>query len=316
MAPLTGLDASVSVVICTYNPDIPRLGVVLEALAAQELSLSSFEVIIVDNASTEPVQITNSQLRLRVVRELRQGLTYARLKGVLEAAADVIVFVDDDNVLSKNYLRIVNEKFGDNVRLGAVGGKVRPIWSSPAKVADWMPEFFDLLALRDLGDSPLEAVATVPSSYPQCAPVGAGMAVRRGAIVQWVATIEAGMGPSDRAGGSLSSSGDNDIVLHILRNNYSVAYEPRLCLDHIIPSGRLDEKYMARLAEAIMVSWVQTLDRHGIRPWPRIPRWTLPIRRAKAYLRMRAWESPAAWIRWRRACGQLAAQAELQVGAA
>ena len=73
-----------SVIIPTHNPNWNYLRQVLEALAAQTLDHSQWELVIVDNASSEMGDgrwemggIPNA----RIVREERLGLTNARLRG-------------------------------------------------------------------------------------------------------------------------------------------------------------------------------------------------------------------------------------------
>jgi hypothetical protein len=105
----------------------------------------------------------------------------------------------------------------------------------------------------------------------------------------------------DRTGPSLGSGGDSDLVFTLLRRGGGVGYFPELKVTHLIPSGRLRADYLGRLNRGIMRTWVIVLWVHGPCPWPRIPRWTVPFRAARAWLRTRAWRSPSHYVRW---CGQ------------
>jgi hypothetical protein len=84
-----------------------------------------------------------------------------------------------------------------------------------------------------------------------------------------------------------------------------------LQLTHLIPAGRLDAGYLARLNEAIMRTWVVVLQLHGQCPWPAVASWTVPLRIARAWWRFQPWRSPAHRIRWRGAMGQFQGQADL-----
>ena len=100
----TMLDASV--VICTHNPRSDYFARVLDGLRNQTLPLHKWELLIVDNASRLPLVADYSWHPLaRHILESELGLTPARRRGIREASADVIIFVDDDNVLEENYLR-------------------------------------------------------------------------------------------------------------------------------------------------------------------------------------------------------------------
>src|SRR5471030_1526734 len=96
-----------SVIICTHNPRPDYLTQTLDALKAQTLPKEQWELLLIDNASKEP--LANSwdlswHPHARHIREDELGLTPARMRGIQEAAAEVLVFVDDDNLLATGYL--------------------------------------------------------------------------------------------------------------------------------------------------------------------------------------------------------------------
>ncbi|MDN3584417.1 glycosyltransferase [Mucilaginibacter flavus] len=292
-----------SVIIPTYNPDIGRLRRTLDALKNQTLPISSWELVIIDNHSPNDFsgQITTAwQHSSRIVREERPGLTFARIRGCTESTGDIIVFVDDDNLLAPDYLEKTLNIFEVFSNLGAVGGKSFPIFEGPEPA--WLRGFYGNLALRDLGDEII--LSDWDQTYPSCAPVGAGMAVKRSAIAPYVAGVMSGGSLiSDRKGDSLSSGGDNDIVLHVLKNNLQVGYFPDLQLLHIIPEARTKVHYIARLINNTNKSWIQLLERHQINPWPLIDNWTVPFRKMKAWFTYKSWKDEVSYIRWRGACG-------------
>ncbi len=301
-----------SVLLPARDPNAQRLERTLAGLAAQSLDPAEWELIVVDNGSTPPLApVFSPSLRARVVVEPVAGLTRARLCGINHARGDLIVFVDDDNVLTPNYLASVVDLFARHPRLGAAGGPIKPEFEEAPP--DWAREFFGLLALRDLGSTAIVATGGPAAPWPNCAPVGAGLSFRRSAVTPYLEALAAD--PSrlglDRAGRSLASGGDNDLVFTILHAGWDVGYFPELSLTHLIPAGRLRADYLARLNEGIMRTWVRVLALHGHCPWSAIPRWSVPLRAARAWLRFGAWRSPAHAIRWRGAVGQFNGQADL-----
>ncbi len=303
----------ISVLIPTHNPHPGRLARTLAGLRTQTLAPGRWETILIDNASVPPVAPTDeAPAGVRIVREPELGLSSARRRGVREATGPLCVFVDDDNVLHPDYLADVARLFAAHPRLGAIGGRSMPEFESPP--ADWQREFFDLLALRDLGAGALVAAelrspGAARNEYPPCAPIGAGMAVRREALLAWASGAKHDNLP-DRRGTQLSSGGDNDIVFSVLEQGRHVGYFPELELTHLIPAARLSVSYLARLNESVQRSWVHVLARHGANPWPAIPRWSVGLRKAKAWWQTRAWYSPAGYVRWRGRCGRLEGQAD------
>lgn len=299
---------AVTVIIPTHRPHADRLRRTLQGLRDQTLPASDWELLLIDNASHPAVSpddfAASAPANLRLVAESRLGLSHARRRGFTEARGDILVLVDDDNVLAPDYLARILDHFNTHPSVGALGGRSVPEFESPP--APWATPFFDLLAIRDLGPAPLFSSLSPPDSdrdaYPVCAPIGAGMALRRAAVQPWLDHADPAA-LSDRRGGELTSGGDNDIVIHLLRSGWSAAYFPDLSLTHIIPAGRLEPAYLARLNRGIQKSWLQLLLRHGLSNWPAIPRWSVPLRQIRAWFTFRAWSSPAARIRWQGACG-------------
>jgi glycosyltransferase involved in cell wall biosynthesis len=299
-----------SVIIPTHNPDRGRLSRTLAGLRAQTLPADRWETLLVDNASASPVDLAafaGAPANTRVVAEPVLGLTSARRRGFTEARGECAVLVDDDNVLAPDYLATVLALFAAHPRVGALGGRSLPEFASPPP--EWAREFFPLLALRDLGPAPLlssglRAAGSARNEYPAFAPIGAGMALRRAAWTAW-ADFHAGSAQalSDRRGGELTSSGDNDIVLCALQAGWEAGYFPELTLTHLIPASRLDATYLARLNRGIQKSWMQVLSLHAANPWPPLTPAGAAARSVKAWFAHRAWSSDPARIRWQGACG-------------
>ena len=306
---------SLTVVLPAHNPDPGRLRRVLRGLRSQTLPADEWELLVVDNAShpalTAAAWAPDAPPHLRLIAEPRPGLTPARVAGIAAARGDVLVFVDDDNVLDPGYLAAARAAFAADAALAAAGGPVVPEYEElpPA----WAREFEPLLALRDLGEIPRRARGGPDAPWPEFAPVGAGMCVRRGAAQAYARALDADprRAALDRRAGQLTSGGDNDLVFTALRAGGDVAYLPALRLTHLIPAARFDPDYLARLNRAIQRSWVRVLALHGERPWPAIPRWTMPPRLARAWLRSAPWRGPAERVRYHGLAGRLEGQADL-----
>jgi len=308
------MNPQISVVISTYNPHLGRLQRTVQALQAQDLLSELWELIVVDNCSTSPLTIddlgTEQPANVLLVREERLGLTFGRLTGISKSRGGILVFVDDDNILEPEYLNNALKIFQRLPRLGLAGGRSNPEWEQSAP-DPWMKESFGNLALRDLGANELIAEISDPPSYPECAPIGAGMVARRKAIQSWIDSCRDQNMPTGRRGIALSSGEDCDIVLNVLGAGWQVGYFPELALTHLIPAARLTRTYLANLNYGIARSWVNVLARHGIVPWPPAHAFTLPLRKLRAYLVYRAWAGHGEYVRWRGACGQFDGRADL-----
>jgi glycosyltransferase involved in cell wall biosynthesis len=232
-----------SVVICTYNPRPEFLARTLQSIAPQVENGSTRECVIVDNNSPQPVACEFSWVR--IVREPRQGLTAARLRGVRETAGELIVFVDDDNVLAADYLDHAEAIARDWPQLGVFGGGTTPEFETPPP--DWLAPFFSLLAIARC-----DSDAWSNQRDYRAFPIGAGMCIRRRFAERYAEEVagDTSRASLGRAGSSLASGEDTDMVLTTLAAGGGTARFKRLTLTHLIPAARLDYGYNRRLAYA------------------------------------------------------------------
>ena len=306
----------ISVVIPTHNPDKIRLERTLKALKQQNLPLDFWELVVVDNATPDTTYLSSFDIswhpNARVVYEGQLGLTRARVAGIESTDGDYIAFVDDDNLLAPNYLTEAIKIYQNASHLGSIGGKSIPEYEKPPAI--WFDNVNLGMGCRNFGE---QAQTYFPAGgkleYPKCSPIGAGMVLRRSAILNYVSRVKSNADAVlDRTGKDLTSGGDCDINLTLLSEGWGLGYFPQLKLTHLIPASRLTRSYLARLNKAVMRSWVQVLDLHSIRPWPAIPRWSVSLRKAKAFFFSKSWKGDAEYIRWQGLCGLLEGQCQLK----
>jgi len=146
----------ISAVITTYNRS-EMLAKALEAVLSQETGGVRYEVVVVDNNSTDDTRATVEALiakghsNLRYVFEPKQGIAHGRNAGIAAARGDIIAFTDDDNVVTPNWIATIKRSFAENPDVDFIGGKILPQWIEPPPkwltVDHWWP-----LALLDRGD--------------------------------------------------------------------------------------------------------------------------------------------------------------------
>lgn len=153
-------EPAISVVICTYNRD-KFIGEALNCLARQTLPADAFEIIVVDNNSTDnTAKITKDfiashpQLNARYVYEPEKGLSFARNRGIQEAQAPIITYIDDDAEATPGFLEnIANFMHVDKTIVG-IGGKVIPKYSESHE-PNWMSKYLNgFVGSMDYGPLP------------------------------------------------------------------------------------------------------------------------------------------------------------------
>jgi glycosyltransferase involved in cell wall biosynthesis len=303
-------------IICTHNPSASALNRVFDSLLHQTLSRERWGLVLVDSGSTPPLRARTDLHFPEFVRHVRvdePGLALARMAGFKASNADIIASLDDDTELEASYLLVALEFLENNPAVSIVSGRVKGSFEVPPP--EWLPEFNTLLALRDLGESVIQASAQNGKlkEYPSCSPFGVNVSRREALGVYEKRWIENPLHRSfGRRGQSLASGEDNDFVLCVLRSGRAVAYHPGMILTHIIPKRRLEREYLERLNHASSLTWVQVLALHDACPWSSIPHWTVPLRKLKAWFAYRAWAGPAERIRWRGACGHFEGRAAIR----
>jgi glycosyltransferase involved in cell wall biosynthesis len=251
----TTLDASV--IICTHNPRSDYFARALDGLRNQTLPLHKWELLIVDNASPVPLASTwdiSWHPTARHIQESELGLAPARRRGIQEASADLIIFVDDDNVLDETFLAEAIQIKQEWPSLGVWGsGFIRGDFEvePPESLRSWLPvreamapRWSNLAGLHLLGESPEEAI-----------PWGAGLCVRREIAVAYRQFCDrSSLQITDRQGASLLSGGDTEISFVCCSCGLGVGIFPELKLTHLIPRHRVSEDYIVRFAEAVCIS--------------------------------------------------------------
>jgi len=219
----------VSVVICTYNRD-KFIGEALNCLTKQTLSPDLFEIIVVDNNSTDNTasivqkfMTEHPGLNIRYVPEKNKGLSFARNRGIQEALAPVITYIDDDAEATPGFLQSIVNFIEANTTVVGIGGKVIPKYSETEE-PKWMSKYLNgFVGRMDYGPSPKQFDNTM--KYP----AGCNMTYTK-AILQ-------------KAGGfnnQLTFRSDDKYIFHqVTKLSSQIYYLPGAMLYHNIDKDRL-----------------------------------------------------------------------------
>ena len=255
----------ISVVVCTYNRD-DLLGTCLESLVAQTADKSLYEVIVVNNNSTDHTQkvadgFAHQYPNFRVIFESAISLSHARNCGWKEAQGEYVAYIDDDAQASPDWCERILKAFS-NVKPApvAVGGKILPWYESSPPV--W---FSDELETRTWGD---EAGFLKPprDAYGFS---GSNMAFPR-RIFYKLGGFSTGFG---MVGGKLRMGEDTEFFFRLYKNGKDkIWYDPEIQVKHFTPtthfflSYRLKRAYVTGTSYAYLKSswsnyssWIKSL---------------------------------------------------------
>jgi glycosyltransferase involved in cell wall biosynthesis len=230
----------VSVVIPTHNRS-DLLGSSIRSALEQQLPLERYEVIVVDNASTDAtrriVERFQQDPRVRYVHEPRLGLSHARNTGWRAANGPIVAFLDDDAVAGSDWLQGILSAFERGpTRPGCVGGPVEGIWEAPRPgwlgdplltgltIIDWGPEAHIIEDLRQ------EWLVGANFAFPV-------------EVLQDLGGFTPGL---DRSGTRLLSSGDVHMTAKIQEAGLDCWYDPRVKIRHHVPRARLSKRWFVR----------------------------------------------------------------------
>jgi len=220
----------ISVIVCTYNR-APSLVRTLESLKKLNGTASlAWEIIVVDNNSTDNTRsvtesfVSRANLNVRYIFEARQGLSYARNRGISEAAGDIIIFIDDDVILPPQWLLEMKKAF-DDYQAAAVGGKV--LLDKSIELPPWWHEQLRApLSLHDLGDEVIISDRDHPTTGEL---LGGGNAGFRRSALERNGAFRTDLG---RVGNRPGGGEDSEIVRRFQHKGETVVYYPRAFLYH------------------------------------------------------------------------------------
>ncbi len=125
----------VSVIVPTFNR-ASSLGRLLDSLCAQRVEDVRYEVLIIDNGSTDHTPDVVAAYAaafpfVRGLREPRAGASNARNRGIVSAHARILAFIDDDVVAAPDWLAGIVRTFERHPEIHCLGGRVEPRWPCP-----------------------------------------------------------------------------------------------------------------------------------------------------------------------------------------
>ncbi len=236
----------ISVVICTYN----RAAYIYEAMDSlyqQTLPRESYEVIIVNNNSSDNTELvchsfigSHNDAQFYYFNEPQQGASFARNTGAHHAQSPLLCFMDDDAVAEKDYLERIVRFFEEYKDAGGLGGRIIPRYIPSEPV--WMSHYVSSLVGHFHYSE--EVSAFKPGKYP----LESNMIIRK----QDFDAINGFNSALPGVVGTLRIGGEGkDFFFRLQALGRKIYYDPAIRVHHVVETNKLTREYMYRVASGI-----------------------------------------------------------------
>jgi glucosyl-dolichyl phosphate glucuronosyltransferase len=255
--------AKVSVIIPTKNRSKDLTGV-LDSLMNQTLSKTDFEVLVIDNGSTDDTELVVSSYagkipNLKYFLEDKPGLHNGRHRGLQEASSSLLTFADDDIEAFPTWLSSIVESFNDSA-IALVGGKNLPKFESAPPF--WLVEMWQRermggrvlgeLSILDLGKEKLEIDPHLV--------FGCNFSIRKEVLIDAGGFHPDGM-PWEMI--HLRGDGESYISEYLKGNRLKAIYNPQASVYHKVSSNRMTLDYFKKRSYMQGISDAYTSLRKG-----------------------------------------------------
>ncbi|MFI3259133.1 MAG: glycosyltransferase [Rikenellaceae bacterium] len=255
------MEKRLSLIVATYNR-ADKVLITLRSIIEQQADPSLWEAIIVNNNSTDSTAEVvskfiseNPRFDIRLVREHRQGLSYARNCGIESSVAPLIAIIDDDEEVVPTYISSYIQFFDTHPEVASAGGAVIARYES--RCPKWMSHLVEIPIVN-----PISERATAAPFPKGKIPGGGNMAIRRIAIEKYGA-FDPELG---RRGDQLLGGEESNLFDRLRRGGEQVWFVPEAAIYHIIPDSKLTLEYQRKLWFNIGVSQLRRGRIEGVSP--------------------------------------------------
>ena len=235
-----------SFVTCTYNRD-KYIAQTLESVCKQTFSPVDYEIIVVDNNSTDSTAAICEEFgqrypdrQFKYFKEINQGLSFALNRGIKEARGEYIIFVDDDETIIAEHLERLDNHLKNYPDAELVASPVIPVYEEAQP--KWMSHYTQRLigGYFDQGNQPKKLEA---KNYP-----GTGHTIIKRELYEKYGDYNTELG---RKGNSLIGAEDKDMFNRLKKNNIDCYYFPDIPIYHHIPGQKLTDEFFQKLTYSI-----------------------------------------------------------------
>ncbi len=227
----------------------------LDSVIAQEYPKEDFEILIVDNdidPSNELAALSDLLVLppIRYIHEPENGLHNTRHAGARAANGEILVFIDDDVIVPKEWLMAILKPYKSS-SVACVGGRILPQYEE--NPPEWLVQFSSYLSLLDHG-SAIKELHWPEDIY------GCNFSIRKSVLF-----AVGGFNPDGFSNKRLiwyRGDGEIGLLRKVYKAGFKVIYTPCAWLYHRVPVCRQTPKYIYRRFLLQGISDSYTFVRH------------------------------------------------------
>lgn len=197
----------VSVIVPVWN-NPEQLTRCIAALQAQDYPEERYEIVVVDNGSTDDTAARARATGVRVLEERKPGSYAARNHAIRETSSDFLAFTDSDCIPDRAWLSTAMARAGREANVGVIAGRIDLFDESGADASSWAQSY--------------EAIVAFPQAQ-----AASGTC----ATANWLSprAVIVGAGGFDE---TVKSGGDHHMGIRIRDGGYRLVYEPEMVVRH------------------------------------------------------------------------------------
>lgn len=198
---------AVTVIVPVWN-NPAQLELCIDALQQQDYPSDQFEIVIVDNGSTDDTVIRGTRKGVKVLHQSKPGSYAARNLGIANTSSDYIAFTDSDCIPDRKWLSSAMGRAKQEPNLGVLAGRI-VLFSEVERKSQLWAEHYETLVAFPQHQAALGVCATANWLSP------------RSAIIEGGCFDE-----------TVKSGGDHHMALKIRANGRAMLYEADMVVLH------------------------------------------------------------------------------------
>ena len=228
-----------SIVVCTHNR-AALLTDCVDSLLTQTINKSRFEIIIVDNNSTDDTETIAAELaknnnNIKYFKESVVGYSAPRNCGWKNASGNIVAYIDDDEIAAPDWLESIEKAFQIEEKPNIVGGIY--LIKYDVNPPDWF--------IESMGGTNKKRQKGILNYRKDCYLAGGNIAFKKEVLEK----LNGFSNDFNMKNGFLMMGEDTDICQRAIKAEFKLYYDPDIKIYHRMNQNNYDIEIRKQKAE-------------------------------------------------------------------